>query len=163
MPTLLHLPGFDPCPRAWIESRAPPQTSVLTLLHLLGFDPCPGAWIESRAPQCSFASARIRSRSRNLDRIPAPPDFSAQDSPGFDRGPGTWIKSSDQTQRGRCHPIKQFYKVTPHFRQKRNYFFPALIRHYEAANMFISFVYHIFYKSKHQQKIILTFLIWHIL
>ena len=76
----------------------PPQTSVLTLLHLLGFDPCPGAWIESRAPQCSFASARIRSRSRNLDRIPALPDFSAQDSPGFDRGPGTWIKSSDQTR-----------------------------------------------------------------
>ena len=69
-----------------------------TLLHLPGFDPCPGAWIESRAPQCSFASARIRSRSRNLDRIPALPDFSAQDSPGFDRGPGTWIKSSDQTR-----------------------------------------------------------------
>ena len=67
-------------------------------MHLPGFDPCPGAWIESRAPQCSFASARIRSRSRNLDRIPALPDFSAQDSPGFDRGPGTWIKSSDQTR-----------------------------------------------------------------
>ena len=163
MPTLLHLPGFDPCPRAWIESRAPPrlQCSLFCIcwdsIHVQVHGSNPGP------PQCSFASARIRSRSRNLDRIPAPPDFSAQDSPGFDRGPGTWIKSSDQTQRGRCHPIKQFYKVTPHFRQKRNYFFPALIRHYEAANMFISFVYHIFYKSKHQQKIILTFLIWHIL
>jgi len=160
--TLLHLPGFDSCPKAWIESRPPPDFSA----H-------------------SFASAGIRSMSRCMDRIPGPPVLFCicQDSievqePGSNPGPPRLqctgfarIRSRSRymdqilrpDQRGRCHPIKQFYKVTPHFRQKRNYFFPALIRHYEAANMFISFVYHIFYKSKHQQKIILTFLIWHIL
>ena len=41
----LHLPGFDSCPRAWIESRAPQS------MDLPGIDSCPRAWIDSRAPQ----------------------------------------------------------------------------------------------------------------
>ena len=105
MLTLLHLPGFDSCPRAWIESRPPPDFSA----H-------------------SFASAGIRSMSRCMDRIPGPPVLFCicQDSievqePGSNPGPPRLqctgfarIRSRSRymdqilrpDQRGRCHPIQ---------------------------------------------------------